>query len=172
MAQQGIPLDALPSVLKSSKVDPEGQAGVLQNARMLLIAETKRCFDEGRGRTGGSGCRSSILGCVGQAHQFLRDTGILMGFGDIKRFQNHVDREEGRRWFWHKCGAGQSADFWRHGLSKNKFLTIPKCPSRQSGARRCDSRMPKRLKWGEGKKGGIVYEVLTPKQQKSRRSRV
>ena len=54
MAQQAIPLDKLPSVLRSGKINAEqAKRAFFKNARMLLIAETKKCFDEGRGPDGG-----------------------------------------------------------------------------------------------------------------------
>ena len=65
MAQQDIPLDKLPSVLRSGKINPEqAKRAFFKNARMILIAETKKCFDEGRGPDG-----EVILECVDRGRQ-------------------------------------------------------------------------------------------------------
>lgn len=173
MAQQGIPLDALPSVLKSSKIDPEkAKRAFFKNARMLLIAETKRCFDEGRGPDGEVWLPVKHPRVRGSGTPVpLRDTGMLMASVTSNGSKNHVDREEGTALVFGTNAV--QANLQNYGgtvYPKNKFLTIPvSLEAKRAGSPLRFPNAEKRLKWGVGKKGGIVYEVLTPKQQKSKK---
>lgn len=173
MAQQTVPLDKLPSVLRSGKINPEqAKRAFFKNARMLLIAETKKCFDEGRGPDGevwlpvkhprvrGSGTPAP-----------LRDTGILMASVTANGAKDHVDREEGSTLVFGTSAV--QANLMQYGgtvYPRNKFLTIPvSIEAKRAGSPLRFPDADNRLQWIVGKEGGIVCEKLTPKQQKSKK---
>jgi phage gpG-like protein len=169
MAGQAIDLAKLPQVLKAGKIDPgRAKTAFFKNARMLLISETKKCFDEGRSPDGQVWLPVKHPRVRGSGTPVpLRDTGILMASVTAKSHENRVDRESGNTLEWGTNAI--QANLMQYGgtiYPKNKYLTIPvSIEALRAGSPLRFPQADKRLKWACGEKGGIVYEVLTPSKK-------
>lgn len=165
MAGQAIDLAKLPQVLKAGKINPErAKTAFFKNARMLLISETKKCFDEGRSPEGQVWLPVKHPRVRGSGTPVpLRDTGILMASVTARSHENRVDRESGNTLEWGTNAI--QANLMQYGGTvkpKNKYLTIPvSIEAIRAGSPLRFPQADKRLKWACGEKGGIVYEVLS-----------
>lgn len=159
-----IELSKLPEVLKRGKVNPErAKRAFFKVARQVLIAETKKCFDEGRSPDGAVWLPLKHPRVRGSGTpRPLRDTGILMA-SITANGPDHVERIEGQSLiFGTKAIQAGLHQYGGTQLPKNKFLTIP--VSIEALRVQSPLRFPnadKRLHWAvSDEKGGIIYEPL------------
>lgn len=159
-----IELSKLPEVLRQGKVNPErAKVRFFKIARQVLIAGTKKCFDEGHGPDGAVWLPLKHPRVRGSGTpQPLRDTGILMA-SITANGPDHIDRVEGQSLiFGTKAINGPIHQYGGTILPKNKYLTIP--VSIEALRVQSPLRFPnadQRLIWAVSEeKGGIVCELL------------
>lgn len=158
-----IELSKLPEVLRKGKINPErAKRAFFKIARQVLIAETKKCFDEGRSPDGAVWLPLKHPRVRGSGTpRPLRDTGVLMA-SITANGPDHVERIEGQTLvFGTKAIQGPVHQYGGTIRPKNKYLTIP--VSIEALRVQSPLRFPnadKRLIWAVGEEGGIVCEKL------------